>query len=60
MDYSQVSVLTAILVDGLVLIPLTSGAWLVFPSVMIYTLGSEIIDGLAGPSSAAAGSFKVE
>ncbi|KAK3331609.1 hypothetical protein B0T19DRAFT_482074 [Cercophora scortea] len=43
--------------DLLFLWIIPNGAWLVFPSYMIYSLGSEIVDGLAGapldgPSSA--------
>ncbi|KAK3950788.1 hypothetical protein QBC32DRAFT_216516 [Pseudoneurospora amorphoporcata] len=46
--------------DLILLWIIPNGAWLVFPSVMIFTLGSEIIDGLAGPSGSASGSMKVE
>ncbi|KAK3504785.1 hypothetical protein B0T13DRAFT_507375 [Neurospora crassa] len=46
--------------DLILLWIIPNGAWLVFPSVMIYTLGSEIIDGLAGPSTTTDRSIKVE
>ncbi|KAK3391833.1 hypothetical protein B0T20DRAFT_456246 [Sordaria brevicollis] len=46
--------------DLILLWIIPNGAWLVFPSIMIYTLGSEIIDGLDGPSNAEARSVKVE
>ncbi|KAI0480078.1 hypothetical protein GGR56DRAFT_252199 [Xylariaceae sp. FL0804] len=42
--------------DLIILWIIPNGAWLVFPSFMIYELGSEIIDGLAAASSSSVAS----
>ncbi|KAK3681781.1 hypothetical protein B0T22DRAFT_301476 [Podospora appendiculata] len=44
--------------DLLFLWIIPNGAWLVFPSYMIYSLGSEIVDGLAGAAPAAISSAR--
>ncbi|KAK6842234.1 hypothetical protein PG990_005780 [Apiospora arundinis] len=50
---NDVRAASSILTQGI--FPFTSGAWLIFPSYMIYVMGNEIIEGLTAASTGGAG-----